>query len=225
LSYIEIPEIHVPRKRLGRHQATPDVRDFDHLTTGGTQLISVKHEAVGLPLNQGNVGSCTANALCGALNSQPDYTGGKIFTETDALSVYTRETADEGEPYPEFDPGGTGRAVCRAGRELGLITSWQNAVGFQAALQALVQRPVITGVKWYSSFDEPDLNGHVSIAPTAYVRGGHEVVADELDVENHLVGFWNSWGTGYGLGGRFYMSWHCWWRLLTEGGDVTVPIP
>jgi hypothetical protein len=190
-----------------------------------TDLTSVKHEAVGLPLDQGDVGSCTANALCGALNSQPDYTGGHVFDETDALNIYKRETADEGMPYPKFDPGGTGRAVCKAGRELGLITSWQNAIGLQAALHALVLRPVITGVNWYSSFDEPDSNGQVYITMGSYIRGGHEFVVDELDVEHYRVGCWNSWGEGYGLGGRFYMSWHCWWRLLNEGGDVTVPIP
>ena len=225
MTHTVIPETHVPGKRLGRHLAAPDERDLLHMAEGAGSLVSVKHAAVGLPLDQGDIGSCTANALCGALNSQPDYTGGKVFTEADAINVYKRETADEGEPYPEFDPGGTGRAVCKAGVELGLIHSWQNALGLQAALAALVQRPVITGVNWYTSFDTPDANGHVAIADGATVRGGHEFVVDEIDVEHYLVGCWNSWGTSFGLGGRFYMSWHCWWRLLGEGADATVPIP
>ncbi len=225
MPHLHIPETVVHGKRLGRHQPLPDERDFAHFAQGATQIMSVQHQAVGLPLDQGNVGSCTANALCGALNSQPDYTGGKVFTEADALNVYKRETADEGEPYPEFDPGGTGRAVCKAGRELGLITSWQNALGLQAALQALVLRPVIIGIDWYTSFDTPDVNGRIGIAQGATVRGGHEVVLDEIDAEHYLVGAWNSWGPLWGVGGRFYMSWHCLWRLLGEGGDCTVPIP
>jgi hypothetical protein len=225
LPFTPIPEHRIDGKRLGRHMADHDVRDLEHLAAGATSLVSVTHAAVGLPLDQGNVGSCTANALCGALNSQPDYTGAKVFTETDALELYKRETEDEGEPYPQFDPGGTGRAVCKAARELGLITSWQNAIGLQPALQALVLRPVIIGINWWSSFDTPNANGLIWIDRGAYVRGGHEVVLDELDVDLHRVGGWNSWGTGYGLGGRFYMSWHCLWRLLNQGGDVTVPIP
>ena len=225
MPHIRIPETVVEGKRLGRHQALPDERDFAYLAQGAPQIVSVRHEAVGLPLDQGDIGSCTANALCGALNSQPDYTGGHVFNETDALSVYKRETADEGEPYPEFDPGGTGRAVCKAGRELGLITSWQNAVGLQAALQALVLRPVITGVYWMTSFDYPNADGRIAIAPGATIRGGHEFVVDEIDADHYLVGCWNSWGPDWGLGGRFYMSWHCWWELLQQGGDVTVPIP
>lgn len=224
MTHTVIPETRVPGKRLGRHLAAHDDRDMSYLAQGAPQLVSVTHEAVGLPLDQGDVGSCTANALCGALNSSPDYSG-RTFTETDALDVYRRETADEGQPYPQFDPGGTGRAVCKAGRELGLITSWQNAVGLQAALQALVLRPVITGVNWYTSFDEPDANGQVFLKSGATVRGGHEFVVDEINVEHYLVGCWNSWGTGYGLGGRFYMSWHCWWTLMNQGADVTVPIP
>jgi hypothetical protein len=95
----------------------------------------------------------------------------------------------------------------------------------QAALQALVLRPVITGINWYDSMDSPDANGHVAIADGASVRGGHEVVVDEIDAEHYLVGAWNSWGPDWGAAGKFYMSWHCWWRLLGEGGDVTVPIP
>jgi hypothetical protein len=221
---IPIHEYKLEGKRLGRHQEVPDPRDLQHLAEGATTLKSVTHAAVGLPLNQGNVGSCTAEALCGALNSTPDY-GAHTYTQSDAMTLYKRETADEGEPYPRYDPGGTGRAVCKAARELGWITSWQNAIGLQAALQALVLRPIIVGVHWYTSFDEPMADGTVAIAHNAYIRGGHEIVADELDVEHYRVGFWNSWGTGYGLGGRFYMSWHCLWRLLGEGGDVKVPIP
>lgn len=224
---IKIPEIQYEGKRLGRHIHPFDPGHLEHLAEGAPQIVSVKHEAAGLPLNQGNIGSCTANALCGALNSQPDQpASGYVYTEGDAVQLYERETADEGEPYPPNDPGGTGPYVCQAAQELGWITSYQHALGLQAALQALVLRPVIVGINWYSSFDTPNANGHVWIADGATVRGGHEIVADEIDAENHLVGFWNSWGPDWGpLGGRFYMSWHCLWRLLNQGGDVTVPIP
>jgi hypothetical protein len=224
-SVIEIPETRVEGKRLGRHAQEFDPRWLGHLSEGASQIVSVRHQAVGLPMNQGSLGSCTANALCGALNSQPDYAG-RTFTETDAVALYERETADEGQPYPPNDPGGTGQLVCQAARELGWISSYQHAIGLQAALQALVLRPVITGISWFTTFDTPDASGHIAIGPGATVRGGHEVALDEIDAANYLVGGWNSWGASWGpLGGRFYMSWHCWWTLLQQGGDVTVPIP
>lgn len=87
-------------------------------------------------------------------------------------------------------------------------------------------RPVITGISWCSSFDHPDpTTGLVTIAADATVRGGHEVVADGIDAEHQLVWFWNSWGTGFGQGGRFCMSYATWDQLLSEQGDVTVPLP
>ena len=63
--------------------------------------------------------------------------------------------------------------VCKAGKDLGLISSYKHAFGIQHALQALVLRPVITGIKWYTSFDTPDPNtGLVELASGATVRGG-----------------------------------------------------
>src|SRR5438309_2055830 len=99
-----------------------------------------------------------------------------------------------------------------------------HAFGVEQALLALVLRPIITGIGWYSSFDTPDASGLVAVA-SATVRGGHEVVADQIDAGNKLVWFWNSWGPGFGVGGRFCMAFDTWQRLLQEHGDVTVPLP
>ena len=187
--------------------------------------MSVTHAASGLPLDQGSIGSCTANALCGALDSNPDSKPGKTYDETLAVRLYELETKLEGQPYPPNDPGGSGLMVCKAAKELTWITAYHHAFGIQHALEALVLRPVITGVDWYTSFDSPDpATGLVAIAPGATVRGGHEVVADGIDAANKLVWFWNSWGTQYGRGGRFCMSFDTWAQLLSSQGDVTVPI-
>ena len=71
--------------------------------------------------------------------------------------------------------------VWKAAKQLGLISSYRHAFGVEHALEALVLRPVITGIRWYTSFDTPDSNGLVEIASGATVRGGHEIVADEID--------------------------------------------
>ena len=219
---VHLPERAVAGKRLGRHVAH-DPRSRDFLAHRARQIVSVAHLATGLPLDQGDIGSCTANALCGALNSAPYFTGGTPLNEKDAVALYELETSLEGQPYPPNDPGGSGLMVCKAAKERGMLTSYRHAFGVQHALEALVLRPVITGVNWYSSFDRPDpATGLVEITPDATVRGGHEIVADEIDADNRLVWFWNSWGTVYALGGRFCMSFDTWERLLEEHGDVTV---
>lgn len=216
-----ITEHPVENKRLGRH-VLHDPRSKDFVAMQAKRLISVRHEAVGLPLDQGQIGSCTANALCGALNCLPDYKG-HTLNEGDAVNLYELETRLEGEPYPPNDPGGSGLMVCKAGKQLGLLKSYRHAFGIDHALHALVLRPVIVGIDWYSSFDSPDANGVVK--RSGFIRGGHEIVADQIDVDTQLVGFWNSWGSNWGRGGRFYMPFAVLDALLQNYGDVTVPYP
>ncbi len=211
-------------RRLGRH-IVHDPRSRDYPADAAPAITSVTHKAIALPLNQGEIGSCTANALCGALNSAPDYAGGAPRTEQDAIKLYELETQLEGQPYPPNDPGGSGLEVCKAAKELGWISAYKHAFGVENALRALVLRPVITGISWFTSFDLPAATGLVAIASGATIRGGHEVVADQIDAENKLVWFWNSWGTSYGVGGRFCMAFDTWDQLLQQNGDVTVPMP
>ena len=221
---VQIPERPIAGKRLGRH-IEHDPRSLKFAAERAAALTSVTHDATGLPLNQGQIGSCTANALCGALDSAPDYTAGPPLTEQNAIQLYERETQLEGKPYPPNDPGGSGLMVCKAAQQLGMISSYQHAFGIDHALGALVLRPVITGINWYTSFDTPDpSSGLVEIASGATVRGGHEVVADGIDADQQLIWLWNSWGTGWGLSGRFCMSFATWDQLLQERGDVTVPM-
>jgi hypothetical protein len=219
-----IPEQVMHGKRLGRH-IVHDPRSRDYPADTAPAIISVTHAAAGLPLNQGDIGSCTANALCGALDSAPDFKGGTPRNEHDAITLYELETKLEGQPYPPNDPGGSGLEVCKAAKELGWISSYKHAFGVEKALLALVLHPVITGINWYTSFDTPSPEGLVAIAHGATVRGGHEVVADQIDAPNKLVWFWNSWGTAFGVGGRFCMSFDTWQQLLEQTGDVTVPEP
>jgi hypothetical protein len=224
ITSVTLPETPVEGKRLGRH-VKHDPRSLEFQAKRATQVVTVTHQATGLPLDQGNLGSCTANALCGALDSAPDFAGGTTLNESDAVRVYELETKIEGQPYPPNDPGGSGLMVCKAAKQLGMITSYSHAFGIQHALQALVVRPVITGINWYTSFDNPDpQTGLVEVAAGATVRGGHEIVADGIDAEKQLVWFWNSWGTQYAQGGRFCMAFTTWDRLLKEQGDVTIPV-
>jgi hypothetical protein len=173
---VTLPEQVVEGRRLGRH-VHHDPRSRSFLAPRAPQVQSVTHNATGLPLDQGKIGSCTANALCGALDSAPNFTSGTPLGETNAVSVYELETKLEGKPYPANDPGGSGLMVCKAAKQMGLISSYQHALGIEHALEALVLRPVITGVNWYSSFDTPDAKGLVAIAPGATVRGGRRAPA------------------------------------------------
>lgn len=231
-----MPTILIPEhsRRLGRHvNHDPASRNFP--AEKADSLRSVIHRGAGyLPLDQGQIGSCTGNALAGALDLEPNWKAGdKIYSEPDAVQLYKWETAMEGQPYPPNDPGGSGLNVCKVAKQHYWISSYTHTFSIQDALLALVLRPVITGVNWYTSFDSPASDGQVSIGSGATVRGGHEFVVHGLylnpgfpdtNLDEIQVHCTNSWGPEFAIGGRFWMTAATWKQLLSEQGDVTVPV-
>ncbi|HSS34433.1 MAG TPA: hypothetical protein VLL27_14250 [Solirubrobacterales bacterium] len=188
---------------------------------------SVCHEmSSNLPLNQEAHTCSTAHALCAVVSSRSARSASPL-DEAAAIRIYEMARELEGARSRHAPAtGSSGLMACKAAQKLGLIREYHHAFGLDQALRALTLGPVMTGFSWYSSFDEPDeITGQIHIEPDAVIRGGHEVVAYELDTERELVWCWNSWGPGYGLGGRFCMDFDTWGQLLEEGGDVTVPLP
>lgn len=190
----------------------------------------VIHKRHGKILDQGNIGSCTGNALEGALGCDPLHHWFERHTEKKAVKLYSRATALDEFPgvWEPDDTGSSGLAVCKAGVELGRLSRYEHAFGVEQALDALQDGPVITGIDWYEGFDNPDPSGRVTIG--GQIRGGHEIVAraylpvpGDLPIDG-LVKFDNSWGRGWGLNGSFLMTARTWATLLEAEGDVTVPI-
>lgn len=68
----------VAGKRLGRHvEHDPRSRAYAYeIPDGLTSLLAVEHKRHGGIFNQGQLGSCTGNAACGAKNTEPLYHSG-----------------------------------------------------------------------------------------------------------------------------------------------------
>jgi hypothetical protein len=217
---------------LGRHvehdsRSRAYAHPIEHLT-----LRSVRHQRRIPILDQGDLGSCTGNAAAGALGTEPfaaTLTPAQVsgIDEPFAVGVYSEATSLDDVPgaYPPDDTGSSGLAVAKVLKRHGWTAGYTHTFSLQDALLALTTTPVMVGMDWYDSFDEPDPSGLVRIASGAQVRGGHEIVADELDVDGQLVWFDNSWGAGWGAGGRFAMTWDTLGQLLDQDGDVTIPTP
>jgi hypothetical protein len=224
---VHLQEAFVAGKRLGRHiEHDERSRAFEIEARGTTKLRSVHWRRHGQPFDQGELGSCTGNAIAGALNTEPIYPAGKhqlLLHEKDAVDLYALATRLDEFPgdYPPDDTGSSGLAACKAAKTKGLISSYRHAFGIHQALTALMHGPVITGVNWYEGFDQPDANGHVTV--NGQVRGGHEFEVLGYDVDAGEVLAENSWGAGWGIRGRFTFDVATWARLLDEQGDVTVP--
>ena len=68
----------------------------------------------------------------------------------------------------------------------------------------------------------PNKSGMVTI--NGQVAGGHEYLALGVDYAKSQITCLNSWGSGWGLNGRFLLSFATMRRLLAEQGDVVAPV-
>jgi hypothetical protein len=197
--------------------------------TSGLVIKNVKHERHIPILNQGQIGSCTGNAGIGAISTSPIYEVLPInkkysLDEKGALGLYSdAEKIDGGVGYPPEDNGSSGLSICKALKNAGLISGYQHTFTLQDALKAGSQYPFIAGMNWYNTMFEPDIDGRVH--PIGTIEGGHEVEMNEIDADNGRLWFCNSWGTKWGVGGRFYLTWLDFNTLLKQQGDVTIPFP
>lgn len=215
------------RNRLGRH-IEHDERSKNFrvakMATGFKSARYVRHCA---PYDQGDLGSCTGNAMAGVLMTDPFWVSGRLFTESDAVRLYSEATHLDKirGSYPPEDTGSSGLAVAKAAKKEGWIKGYEHAFGLDDLLHGLSSRPGILGIYWYTSFDTPLTTGECPLTPGATVRGGHEVEMFRLDVEEKRVWCCQSWGeTWGGLGdGTFWFSFQTLTQLLAQQGDATFP--
>lgn len=228
-----------PGRRLGRHVVhDPRSRGYAVEPRRGADGISVGWRRYIPMLDQGSLGSCVGNAAVGVLGSSRfygslakaraggiDLAPGLRLDESTAVHVYGAATALDPWPgeYPPTDTGTSGLAAARVLLAAGLIKSYRWAFGMDALHTAILAGPLMVGVNWYESMDEPNEYGEVTVA--GQIRGGHEF---ELIGYSDRTFRWravNSWGAGWGKSGYFYLHDAALARLMDEDGDATLLEP
>lgn len=216
--------------RLGRH-VEHDPRSRAYPAIRAEERDAVMHEHYGRVLNQGDLGSCTGNAMAHALVTAP-LRRPLVHSTNEKLAVRLYSRATELDPwdgsYPPDDTGSSGLAVCKAAQEAGYISRYEWAFGVDHARAALVNGPLLFGTVWYERMFEPDEDGVVNIG--GGVAGGHEYVC--LGYVGSMFHFINSWGRHWGVasavadvsGGTFWMSYDTVATLLEDQGDVVQPL-
>lgn len=220
-------------RRLGRHvQHDPRSLRYAAPVLPRSAIQSKRWTRRAAVWDQGQLGSCTGNAAAGWVGTDNSSrmglveTGGRPVDEAFARDVvyHLATTLDEfPDQWPTVDTGSSGLGAAKALRSLGLCSSYTHAFSLQALETALQSGPVLVGIPWYNSMFTPGPDGVVPVDASSGLAGGHELCVDELDLERGVVGFTNSWGTGWGEGGRGYFRLEDLAALLADDGDVTVP--
>jgi hypothetical protein len=111
-----------------------------------------------------------------------------------------------------------------AGKALDIITQYQHAMSYAAAVSASQSGGLLWGTTFYNSMFTLDSKGYFVVDPSSGVAGGHEMVLTSYDPETDEWGGDNSWGESWGLDGSFKIKGATLKKLLADDGDVTLPV-
>lgn len=228
-----LPESPDAPYRLGRH-VSHDPRSLAYAAPvlPRVAITSARWTRRAPVLDQGQIGSCTGNAAAGWLvtdnATRPGLTavGGRTVDESyarDVLYHLATELDEFGGEYPPQDSGSSGLGAAKALKQLGLCTAYAHAFSVQALESALQSGPVLVGTGWYNSMFSPGADGRLRVDTGSGLAGGHEYLVDELDVERGRVWLTNSWGSGWGVGGRAWLTLDDLASLLRDDGDCVIP--
>ena len=228
-----------PHYRLGRHvEHDPRSLQFAHGVLPKTAIKSVDWTRRVPIFDQGSLGSCTGNAAAGLLGTDSagrtglttalldgDPTAWPVDEEL-AVEVYKLATTLDNVTgtYPPDDTGSSGLGAAKALRKLGLATGYKHAFSLDALKSALQNGPVMVGTVWLESMFDVSANGHVNVDRTSQVAGGHEYVISAYDTSTRLFRMDNSWGESWGARGSAWLTEADMQWLLSQQGDVTVPV-
>lgn len=212
-------------RRLGRHIHFDERSKSFRVSAPTSALVTKIWPRSVPPLDQGDTGSCTGNGAVGVLATAPFFKTGVTYDETLARKVYSEASKIDSihGDWPPTDTGSTVICAMKAAQKLGFIKSYHWCLGLSDVLATLSHLgPVEVGVSWYSGFDQPAADGLVRIS--GMVEGGHAFELHGIDVAKKLVWAYNSWGSSWGLQGRFCFSFDTLGRLMKEHGEAVLPI-
>lgn len=183
------------------------------------RVIRRKQWTPGDVLNQGQTGTCVGHGWAGFLSSTP------VRSQGDAFSIYDLATTLDGFPDNDHNPnyGTTVRAGAKALETMGRLKSYVWAYSSKdVANWILRQGPVVIGIPWYSLMFQVTQDGYV--IPGGANVGGHCVLVYGCDVQARTLYIQNSWGTGWGHGGRCKMTFDVLDNLLSDHGECCAAV-
>jgi hypothetical protein len=162
--------------------------------------VSSKEWADAVQLDQGNTGHCVGFGTTAYLNAEPMT---HSYQNQWAHDLYYWIKANiDGEPGAE--DGSYVRSAAKALVQKGFISKYFFATTVDdIKTWVLNHGPVVMGTDWDNAMFTPDAWGYIK--PGGGVAGGHCFLLIGYDAATDSFEFDNSWGTGWGKNGRFFM--------------------
>lgn len=130
------------------------------------------------------------------------------------------------DEWPGESPAYEGTSTLAMGlilKQRGLCREFRWCFGLDDVLQTLSRvGPVATGLNWLADAAYPTPDGRPDRRVGQHALGGHETYLYGIDADNREVLGWNSWGPGFGDGGRYRWSWTYLEERLADQGDALV---
>lgn len=182
---------------------------------------------VGPHLDQGVEGACVgfsfAHELAAVPRRVPD-----VSTTTARTLYWEAQRVDPwaGGAYPGASPTYDGTSVlagAETARQLGHYEAYHWAASEPEVAVAVSRRgPVVIGTDWHEGMMWPSSDGYLH--RLGRVVGGHATLLHGYNVTGRFYWVWNSWGTGWGIGGRAKLRADDLAGLLAAGGEAVVPV-
>lgn len=169
-------------------------------------------------LDQGQTGHCTAFSGGGWRVCEPV---ASTVSNQECHDLYYEEKVIDGEPSQEN--GSTIHTLAKVMVKHGWMSAyvWASSIDDIAAW-VLKYGPVVMGTDWYSGMFSPDKDGMVKLS--GQVEGGHAWYIHGADTPTRIFSCTNNWGTEWGLGGHFKVSYDDMAQLLQDQGEAMAAV-
>lgn len=137
--------------------------------------------------------------------------------------MYTEAQKEDEWEGTDYD-GTSVRAGAKVLQALGYIETYLWAWDINTLIESvLTLGPVVVGTTWYEGMFEPDRRTG-QVRPTGRIVGGHAYVITGASRKSGKFRFKNSWSRGWGLNGRFTMTFEDFEMLLNDDGEACLAV-